>query len=197
MRAVSSKVFQQRLPVSQPRWSSPCWIDTGQRRETDPAMQVRDASPGLHRSKHCHPPRPGRCPHRCRSPATSPHSWELARQLLKAWGCPSPEVRHWEQAGVAFRLMWRWAIMEAKRHNMCASLSELNLGLHYGSIYIIQDNTLVCSLLCRLLMWVGNHEIQRKSIFQRNGALTLLNTNNFTLNFTCLVKGDTEMMRQI
>lgn len=197
MRAVSSKVFQQRLPVSQPRWSSPCWIYTGQRRQTDPAMQVRDASPGLHKSKHCHLPRPGRYSHRCRSPAASSHSWELARQLLKARGCPSPEVRHWEQNGVAFRLMWRWAIMEAKRHNTCASLSELNLGLDFWSIYIIQDNTLVCNLLWRLLMWVGNHEIQRKSIFQRNGALTLLNTTNFTLNFTYLVKGDTEMMWQI
>lgn len=122
-------------------------------------------------------------------------SWHGSSWKLE--GVPPQRSGTGNRRGVAFRLMRRWAIMEAKRHNMCASLSELNLGLHYGSIYIIQDNTLVCSLLCRLLMWVGSHEIQRKSIFQRNGALTLLNTNNFTLNFTCLVKGDTEMMRQI
>lgn len=156
MLAVFSEVFQLCLPVSHSRWSCHCCLHQA-KKEMDPACRSmgRDVSPGLHGSKQCHP--------------LSLTSTCTTTDLLEPHHVAAPES--WSVSlpiGLALRIVWggispggRCAIMEAKRRDTCASLSETHHILHYQSAYTIQDNSPVCNLLCRLQTWVQNYEIQR------------------------------------
>lgn len=73
----------------------------------------------------------------------------------------------------------------------CARLSEPVHGLHSESAFISQiahQDAICC----------GDSRYELGTMrFYGSGALELANTNNFTLNFTFLVDGHTEMMWQL